>query len=93
MIKIEGKGNSVKAEIMGDEVTVLSELTCAVKYIHREIGKIRGKKAADQEMEYVFKTALMSEEELDKEYEAKKTALKESMLEFVNDLFAPGGNK
>lgn len=93
MIKIESKGNSVKAEIMGDEVTVLSELTYAVKYIHREIGKVRGKKVADQEMEYVFKTALMSEEELDKEYEAKKTALKESMLEFVNDLFAPGGNK
>ena len=44
MIKIEGKGNSVKAEIMGDEVTVLSELTYAVKYIHREIGKVRGKK-------------------------------------------------
>ena len=30
MIKIEGKGNIVKAEIMGDEVTVLSELTCVV---------------------------------------------------------------
>lgn len=44
MIKIEGKGNSVKAEIMGDEVTVLSELAYAVKYIHREIGKVRGKK-------------------------------------------------
>lgn len=32
MIKIEGKGNIVKAEIMGDEVTVLSELTYAVKW-------------------------------------------------------------
>ena len=31
MIKIKGKGNIVKAEIMGDEVTVLSELTYAVK--------------------------------------------------------------
>lgn len=45
MIKIEGKGNSVKTEIMGDEVTVLSELTYAVKHIHREIGKVRGKKS------------------------------------------------
>lgn len=27
MIKIEGKGNSVKAEIMGDEVTVDDLLT------------------------------------------------------------------
>ena len=45
MIKIEGKGNSVKAEIMGDEVTVLSELTYAVKHIHGEIGKVRGKKS------------------------------------------------
>lgn len=74
MIKIEGKGNSVKVEIMGDKVTVLSELTYAVKYIHREIGKVRGKKVADKEMEDVFKLAIMSEEELDKECEAKKTA-------------------
>lgn len=43
MIKIEGKGNIVKAEIMGDEVTVLSELTYAVKHIHREIEKVREK--------------------------------------------------
>lgn len=93
MIKIEGKGNSVKAEIMGDEVTALSELTYAVKHIHGEIGKVRGKKVADENMKAVFKLALMSEEELDKEYEAKKQLLKESMLEFVNDLFAPGGNK
>lgn len=46
MIKIEGKGNIVKAEIMGDKVTVLSELTYAVKYIHREIEKVRGKKSS-----------------------------------------------
>ena len=65
MIKIEGKGNSVKAEIMGDEVTVLSELTYAVKHIHGEIGKVRGKKVADENMKAVFKLALMSEEELD----------------------------
>ena len=44
MIKIEGKGNIVKAAITGDEVTVLSELTYAVKHIHREIEKVRGKK-------------------------------------------------
>ena len=44
MIKIEGKGNIVKAEIMGDEVTVLSELTYAVKHIHREIEKSEEKK-------------------------------------------------
>lgn len=43
MIKIECKGNIVKAEIMGDEVTVLSELTYAVKHIHREIEKVREK--------------------------------------------------
>lgn len=48
---------------------------------------------ADENMKAVFKLALMSEEELDKECEAKKQLLKESMLEFVNDLFAPGGNK
>ena len=58
MIKIEGKGNIVKAEIMGDEVTVLSELTYAVKHIHREIEKVRGKKVADKEMEDVFKQLL-----------------------------------
>lgn len=74
MIKIEGKGNIVKVEIMGDEITVLSELTYAVKHIHKEIGKVRGRKVADKEMEYVFKLAIMSEEELDKEDEAKKTA-------------------
>ena len=93
MIKIESKGNSVKAEIMGDEVTVLSELTYAVKYIHREIGKVRGKKVADKEMEDVFKLAIMNEEELDKECEAKKQILKESMREFLDGLFTPGGNK
>ena len=93
MIKIEGKRNSVKAEIMGDEATVLSELACAVKYIHREIGKVRGKKVADKEMEDVFKLAIMSEEELDKECEAKKQLLKESMREFLDDLLTPGGAK
>lgn len=93
MIKIECKGNSVKSEIMGDEVTVLSELTYAVKHIHREIGKVRGKKVADKEMEDVFKLAIMSEEELDKECEAKKQLLKESMREFLDDLLTPGGAK
>lgn len=93
MIKIEGKGNIVKAKIMGDEVTVLSELTYAVKHIHREIEKVRGKKVADKEMEDVFKLAIMSEEELDKEDEAKKQLLKESMWKFLDDLFTPGGNK
>lgn len=81
MIKIEGKGNIVKAEIMGDEVTVLSELTYAVKYIHREIEKVRGKKVADKEMEDVFKLAIMSEEELDKEDKAKKTAFERKYVE------------
>lgn len=93
MIKIEGKGNSVKAEIMGDEVTVLSELTYAVKHIHKEIEKVRGRKAADEEMKYVFKLAIMSEEELDKECEAKKQLLKESMRKFLDDLLTPGGAK
>ena len=81
MIKIEGKGNIVKAEIMGDEVTVLSELTYAVKYIHREIEKVRGKKVADKEMEDVFKLAIMSEEELSKEDKAKKTAFERKYVE------------
>lgn len=93
MIKIEGKGNSVKAEIMGDEVTVLSELTYAVKHIHKEIEKVRGRKVADEDMKDVFKLALMSEEELDKECEAKKQLLKESMWKFLDDLFTPGGAK
>ena len=93
MIKIEGKGNIVKAEILGDEVTVLSELTCVVKHIHKEIGKVRGRKVADKEMEYVFKLAIMSEEELDKENEAKKQLLKESMRKFLDGLFTSGGNK
>ena len=93
MIKIEGKGNIVKAEIMGDEVTVLSELTCVVKNIHKEIGKVRGRKVADEEMKDVFKLAIMSEEELDKEDEAKKQLLKESMRKFLDDLFTPGDNK
>lgn len=93
MIKIEGKRNSVKAEIMGDEVTVLSELTYAVKHIHKEIGKVRGRKVADEEMKDVFKLAIMSEEELDKECEAKKQLLKESMRRFLDDLFTPGGAK
>ena len=44
MIKVESKGNSIKTEITGDEVTVLSELTYAVKHIHGEIGKVKGKK-------------------------------------------------
>lgn len=93
MIKIERKGNSVKAEIIGDEVTVLSELVYAVKHIHKEIGKVRGKKVADEEMKDVFKLAIMSEEELDKECEAKKQLLKESMWKFLDDLFTPGGAK
>lgn len=93
MIKIESKGNSVKTEITGDEVTVLLELTYAVKHIHREIGKVRGKKAADEEMKDVFKLAIMSEEELNKEHEAKKQLLKESMWKFLDDLFTPGGAK
>ena len=93
MIKIEGKGNIVKAEILGDEGTVLSELTCVVKHIHKEIGKVRGRKVADKEMEYVFKLAIMSEEELDKEDEAKKQLLKESMRKFLDGLFTSGGNK
>lgn len=46
MIKIEGKGNIVKSEITGDEVTVLSELTYAVKHIHREIEKSQRKKSS-----------------------------------------------
>ena len=93
MIKIERKGNSVKTEIMGDEVTVLSELVYAVKHIHKEIGKVRGKKVADEEMKDVFKLAIMSEEELDKECEAKKQLLKESVWEFLDDLLTPGGAK
>lgn len=93
MIKIEGKRNIVKAEIMGDEVTVLSELTYAVKHIHKEIEKVRGRKVADEDMKDVFKLALMSEEELDKECEAKKQLLKESMWKFLDDLFTPGGAK
>ena len=93
MIKIERKGNSVKAEIMGDEVTVLPELVYAVKHIHKEIGKVRGKKVADEEMKDVFKLAIMSEEELDKEYEAKEQLLKESVRKFLDDLFTSGGNK
>lgn len=48
---------------------------------------------ADKEMEDVFKLAIMSEEELDKEDEAKKQLLKESMWKFLNDLFTPGGAK
>ena len=93
MIKVESKGNSIKTEITGDEVTVLSELTYAVKHIHGEIGKVKGKKVADKEMEDVFKLAIMSEEELDKEDEAKKQFLKESMREFLDDLLTPGGAK
>ena len=93
MIKVESKGNSIKTEIKGDEVTVLSELTYAVKHIHGEIGKVKGKKVADKEMEDVFKLAIMSEEELDKEDEAKKQLLKESMWKFLDDLFTPGGAK
>ena len=46
MIKMKSKGNIVKAEIMGDEATVLSELTYAVKHIHREIEKVKGKKSS-----------------------------------------------
>lgn len=48
---------------------------------------------ADKEMEDVFKLAIMSEEELDKENEAKKQLLKEGMRKFLDDLFTPGGNK
>lgn len=48
---------------------------------------------ADKEMEDVFKLAIMSEEELDKECEAKKQLLKESMREFLDDLLTPGGAK
>ena len=93
MIKMKSKGNIVKAEIMGDEATVLSELTYAVKHIHREIEKVKGKKVADKEMDDVFKLAIMSEEELDKENEAEKQLLKESMWKLLDDLFTPGGNK
>lgn len=92
MIKIEGKRSIVKAEIMGCEVTVLSELTYAVKHIHKEIEKVKGRKVADEDMKDVFKLALMSEEELDKECEAKKQLLKESMWN-LDDLFTPGGAK
>ena len=93
MIKIEGKRNIVKAEIMGDEVTVLSELTYAAKHIHKEIEKVRGRKVADEDMKDVFKLAIMSEEELDKECEEKKQLLKESVWEFLDDLLTPGGAK
>ena len=48
---------------------------------------------ADEDMKDVFKLALMSEEELDKECEAKKQLLKESMWKFLDDLFTPGGAK
>ena len=48
---------------------------------------------ADKEMEDVFKLAIMSEEELDKECEVKKQLLKENMRKFLDDLFTPGGNK
>lgn len=48
---------------------------------------------ADKEMEDVFKLAIMSEEELEKEDEARKQLLKESMWKFLDDLFTPGGAK
>ena len=55
--------------------------------------KSEEKKVAEEEMKDVFKLAIMSEEELDKECEAKKQLLKESMRKFLDDLFTPGGAK
>ena len=92
MIKVESKGNSTKIEVTGDRATILAELAYAANRIHEAIEKTRGKEVADKEIKRVFKMALMSEEEIDKEYEAKKALLQENILEFVNGLIA-GGNK
>ena len=48
---------------------------------------------ADKGIKMAFEMALMSEEELDKECEAKKQLLKESAREFLDDLLTPGGAK
>lgn len=87
MIKAEYKGNNIEVEVTGDGATVLAELTCAVRDIHEEIEKARGKKVADEEIKRVFKRALMSEEELNEEYEANK-----ALLQLMNDLLT-GGTK
>lgn len=87
MIKAEYKGNHIEVEVTGGGATVLAELTCAAKDIHEEIEKARGKKVADEEIKRVFKRALMSEEELNEEYEANK-----ALLQFMNDLLT-GGTK
>lgn len=86
MIKIEGKGNIVKAEIMGDEVTVLSELTCATRAIYDFIAGRRGKDTANQILQNVFRLAQMSEEELEKEFDEKKEFMKR-----FEKFFNPGG--
>lgn len=90
MIKAEYKGNHIEVEVTGDGATVLAELTCAAKDIHEEIEKARGKKVADEEIKRVFKRALMSEEEINEEYEANKALLQESISKFMNDLLTGG---
>ena len=68
MIKVESKGNRIKAEVIGDGPTVLSELTYVVSNIHEAIEKAKGKEIADEGIKMAFEMALMSEEKLDKEY-------------------------
>lgn len=92
MIKAEYKGTNIEAEVAGDSATVLAELTCAAKSIYEEIEKVRGKKVADEKMKRVFKGMLMSEEELNKEYEVNKALLQENISEFMNGLLT-GGTK
>lgn len=47
---------------------------------------------ADEKMKRVFKGMLMSEEELNKEYEVNKALLQENISEFMNGLLT-GGTK
>ena len=93
MIKVESKGNSIKAEVTGGGLTILSELAYVASNIHEAIEKAKGKEMADKGIKMAFEMALMSEEELDKECEAKKQLLKESAREFLDDLLTPGGAK
>lgn len=78
----------------------MEELAHAIREVHRVIEAKEGKEMADQMIDTAHRLALMSDEEIEKEHEKTKRENEEQIrllgkeaLEFLNNLFASGGNK
>ena len=82
MIKVEYKDGATDIEIFGERNIILEELAHAIGEVHRVIEAKEGEKIADQMIEAAHRLALMSDEEIEKKRK-----------EFLNNLFASGGNK